>query len=151
MRGDILDIVTSPVSVVTVKSGDRINGMTVAWIMQAAYNPVYIVVSIAPERYTYSLIKESKLFGVNILADSQKALGKHFGFTSGRKTDKFKDTKFHRSRSGIPILDDIYAYIECKVISVANAGDHDLFIGQVTEKSVDETKKSLIFKTSDYF
>ncbi|MFC1667319.1 flavin reductase family protein [Candidatus Omnitrophota bacterium] len=151
MAAEILDIITSPVTVVTVKSRDKVNGMTVAWIMQAAYNPSFIVVSIAPERYTHSLIKESMAFGVNILAEDQKSLGKHFGFTSGRNSDKFKDTKFHESKSGIPILEDIYAYIECRLIHIANAGDHDLFIGEVIEKVVDDTKAPLIFKSSDYF
>ena len=151
MPGDILDIITSPVTVVTAKSGDKINGMTVAWIMQAAYNPAFVVVSIAPERYTHFLIKESKAFGVNILADDQTKLGKKFGFSSGRKIDKFRNIKFHKSSSGLPILDDIYAYIECKLVSLANAGDHDLFVGEVIEKIVDDKKKPLIFKSSDYF
>jgi len=151
MAGDILDIVTSPVTVVTTKSKDKINGMTVAWIMQAAYNPAFIVVSIAPERYTHALIKESGVFGVNILAEDQKALGKKFGFASGRNTDKFRAVKSHKSKSGLPVLDDIYAYIECRLVSVANAGDHDLFIGEVIEKTVDNKKAPLVFKSSDFF
>jgi len=151
MSGDILDIITSPVTVVTARSGGKINGMTVAWIMQAAYNPALIVVSIAPERYTYSLIKESRAFGVNILANDQKAIGKHFGFSSGRNIDKFKGIKFHESKAHVPILDGIYAYIECKLVNIANAGDHDLFIGEVVEKVTDDTKRPLIFKTSEYF
>jgi len=151
MPPEILDIITSPVTVVTAKNKDKINGMTVAWIMQAAYNPAYVVVSIAPERYTYSLIKESKAFGVNILADDQKRIGKLFGFSSGKNVDKFKGVKFHNSKSGLPVLDDIYAYIECKLISIANAGDHDLFIGEAVEKIVDDKKKPLIFKASDFF
>lgn len=151
MRPEILDIVTSPVTVVTVKNKDKINGMTVAWIMQATSNPPHIVVSIAPERYTYSLIKESKVFGVNILADDQKKLGKLFGFSTGAKVDKFKNIKYHKSGSGLPILEDIYAYLECKLVSIANAGDHDLFVGEVTEKIVDDKKKPLIFKASDFF
>ncbi len=151
MAGQILDIITSPVTVVTAKGKDKISGMTVAWIMQAAYNPAFIVVSIAPERFTHSLIKESKSFGVNILADDQKALGKHFGFSSGRNTDKLKGVKFHKSKSGVPILEDVCAYIECKLISISKAGDHDLFIGEVLEKTICDSKKPLIFKTSEYF
>jgi len=151
MQPEILDIVTSPVTVVTAKSGDKINGMTVAWIMQAAYSPSYVVVSIAPQRYTYTLIKESKAFGVNILADNQKKIGKLFGFASGKNVDKFKNIKYHTSRSGLPVLEDIYAYIECRLISIANAGDHDLFVGEAVEKIVDDKKKPLIFKASDFF
>ncbi|MFH1854367.1 MAG: flavin reductase family protein [Candidatus Omnitrophota bacterium] len=151
MAGQILDVITSPVTVITAKSGDKINGMTVAWIMQAACNPAYVVVSIAPERFTYSLIKESGLFGVNILSDNQNDIGKRFGFSSGRDSDKFKGIKFHNSRSGLPMLDAVKAYIECKVVNVAKSGDHDLFIGEVIYKEVDDSKRTLVFKSSDYF
>lgn len=151
MPGQIFDIITSPVAVVTTKSGDKINGMTIAWVMQAAYNPAFIVVSIAPERYTHSLIRESRVFGVNILADNQKDIGKHFGFSSGRNTDKFKGIKSHKSKSDLPVLDDVYAYIECRLVNIEKAGDHDLFIGEAIEKVVDDTKRALIFKSSDYF
>lgn len=151
MVAQILDIITSPVTVVTAKNADKINGMTVAWIMQAAYSPPFIAVSIAPERYTHSLIKGSKRFGVNILAEGQEGLGKHFGFTSGRNSDKFKGIKFHNSKSGLPMLDGVYAYIECRLVDIANAGDHDLFIGEVIENVADDTKRALIFKSSDYF
>lgn len=151
MPADILDIVTSPVVVVTVKSKDKINGMTVAWIMQAAHSPASLVVSIAPQRYTHSLIKESKVFGVNILSEGQKILGRRFGFKSGKNFDKFKGLKYHTSKNDIPVLEDIYAYIECKLLNIVNAGDHDLFIGEVTDKVVDDTKKPLVFKTKDYF
>lgn len=151
MAGQILDVITSPVTVITAKSGNKINGMTVAWIMQAAYGPAYIAVSIAPERYTYSLIKGSGMFGVNILADNQKDLGKHFGFSSGRDSDKFKGIKFHESHSGLPVLDGAAAYIECKVVNVVKAGDHDLLIGEVVDKITDDSKRALVFKSSDYF
>ncbi len=151
MPGEILDIITSPVTVVTAKSRDKINGMTVAWIMQVAHNPAFIAVSIAPERYTHSLIKESKSFGVNILAGGQKEIGKRFGFSSGRDSDKFKGIKFHKSKSGIPVLDNIYAYIECRLVNTIKAGDHDLFVGELVEKVLDDTKSPLIFRTSDFF
>jgi len=151
MHGQILDIITSPVTVVTARSKDRINGMTVAWIMQAAFSPAHVTVSIAPERFTHSLIKESGLFGVNLLADDQKALGKRFGFSSGRDSDKFKGVDFHSSRAGLPVLEGIRAYIECKVIDIVKSGDHDLFTGEVVDKIIDDSKKPLIFKSSDYF
>jgi len=151
MAADILDIITSPVTVVTVKNKDKINGMTIAWITQAAHNPASVVVSIAPQRYTYSLIKESRVFGVNILSEGQEELGRRFGFASGRNLDKFKGLKYHTSKNGIPVLEDIYAYVECKLINIVNAGDHDLFIGEVTEKVVDDKKKPLVFRAKDYF
>jgi len=151
MAGEILDVITSPVCVVTAKSKGRINGMTVAWIMQAAFNPPLIAVSIAPQRFTYGLIKESGSFGINILAENQKELGVHFGFSSGRDKDKFKKIDFHYSKAGLPIIDGVYAYLETKLVDMLKSGDHDLFIGELVGKIIDNSKRPLIFKASDYF
>ncbi|MFH1782896.1 MAG: flavin reductase family protein [Candidatus Omnitrophota bacterium] len=151
MAGAILDNITSPVCVVTARSGDKINGMSVAWIMQGAFDPPYVVVSIAPERYSYSMITGSKMFGVNILASDQIKLGKHFGFASGRNVDKFKKINHKLSKNKLPILENIYSYIECTLINIYNAGDHDLFIGDPIDRFTDDTKKPLIFRSSDYF
>ncbi|PIU41235.1 MAG: flavin reductase [Candidatus Omnitrophica bacterium CG07_land_8_20_14_0_80_42_15] len=151
MAGGILDMITSPVTVVTTKSGDKINGMTAAWIAQASFNPAMVMVSIAPERYTHELIKESNIFAVNILADNQIELGKHFGFGSGRNKNKFEDIKFEAKNTGSPILEGCFGYLDCKLLSSFKAGDHSIFIGEVIGQGVSKGKKALIFHSKDFF
>jgi len=151
MAGAILDILTSPVTVVTVKSGDVINGMTVAWLAQASYQPPMVAVAIAPQRYSHELIQKSGRFFINILAEGQKELGRHFGSASGRDRDKFEKVNFDFSKSGIPILKDIYAYLDCELVSSCTAGDHTLFIGKVVDYRKTEGKQPLVFKVEDYF
>jgi len=40
------------VYVVTVKAGDKINGMTAAWVTQVSFKPARVGVAIAPQRHT---------------------------------------------------------------------------------------------------
>jgi flavin reductase (DIM6/NTAB) family NADH-FMN oxidoreductase RutF len=110
------------------------------------------MVSIAPSRYTHGLIKESGYFAVNVLAEGQQDLAKHFGFKSGRKHNKFKGLSYSDAPNGSPILDQTLAYFECQVADTFTAGDHTLFIGEViTAKILREDKKPLIFQHKDYF
>ncbi len=149
--GAILDMIVSPVSIVTSKSGNTKNGMTVAWVAQASFEPPLVVVSIAPERYTHQIISQSNVFAVNLLSEGQKELAKKFGTVSGKNYDKFQGLKYTTKQTGSPILEDIYAYLDCKVYKTCDAGDHTLFIGEIIDQEVWSDKKPLVFKVKDYF
>ena len=151
MAGQILDMIASPVTVVTSKFGNKENGMTAAWVAQASFNPTLIMVSIAPERYTHDLIQKSKVFAVNILADYQIDIGKHFGFTTGKRVDKLAGIDCEAKKTGSPILKDCFGYLDCRVLSAFKAGDHTIFTGEVLEQFNHKDKKPLIFRTNDFF
>jgi len=140
------------VYVVTTKAGDRVNGMTAAWVSQVSLKPLLVMVSIAPPRYTHELIKESGVFAVNVLTEAQVDLGKRFGFKSGRKVDKFAGLAWTAAATGAPILPAAYAYLDCHVVRTYAAGDHTLFVGEVKEaKILHPQARPLVFKKSDFF
>ncbi len=140
------------VYIITVRSGERINGMTAAWVTQVSFKPKLVVVSIAPARYTHSLIQEAGFFCINTLSKDHVELAKRFGFVSGRKEDKFKGINYTNALKGSPILEGASAYVECEVVSSVDAGDHTLFIGQVVDAAIlKEDAEPLIFKWKDFF
>ncbi|OPL14469.1 MAG: flavin reductase [delta proteobacterium ML8_D] len=152
MQELITNTVPTGVSIVTVRSGDKINGMTAAWVTQVSFKPVMIAVSIAPQRYTHDLIEQSRHFCINALSAESMDLAKHFGFKSGRKTDKFQGINYTNAIKGSPVLESAYAYIECKVVHAYETGDHTLFIGTVVDSSeLKENVKPLIFRWNDFF
>jgi flavin reductase (DIM6/NTAB) family NADH-FMN oxidoreductase RutF len=140
------------VYVVTTRLGEKINGMTAAWLAQVSLNPLLVMVSIAPSRYSHTLIKESGIFAINVLTGEQVELAKRFGYKSGRKIDKFAGLDYLAAGSGAPILPQAYAYLDLKLVHTYTAGDHTLFVGEVTEaKILHPQSQPLIFKKSDYF
>jgi flavin reductase (DIM6/NTAB) family NADH-FMN oxidoreductase RutF len=150
------DIVSKAIShgvyVITVRSKEKINGMTAAWVSQVSLQPLMLMVSIAPARYTHAMIKESGYFAINALSEDQKDIAKHFGFKSGRKTDKFKGLSYFDAPNGSPVLDGALAFFECRVADAFKAGDHTLFVGEViTARLLKSDKKPLIFHWEDYF
>jgi flavin reductase (DIM6/NTAB) family NADH-FMN oxidoreductase RutF len=152
----VQEIVSKAIShgvyIITVRTKERINGMTAAWVSQVSMNPLLLMVSIAPARFTHNLIKESGYFAINVLDEDTMNYGAVFGFKSGRKADKFQGMDHFDAPKGSPVLEDAMAFLECKVADVLRAGDHDLFIGEVTTaKLLRENKKPLIFHWDDYF
>jgi flavin reductase (DIM6/NTAB) family NADH-FMN oxidoreductase RutF len=140
------------VYVVTTRLGDRINGMTAAWVSQVSFNPLLVMVSIAPPRYSHDLIKESGVFAINVLTSEQVDLGKRFGYKSGRKVDKFAGLDYLTGVTGAPILPQAYAFLELKLVDTFPAGDHNLFIGEVVDaKLLQPQAKPLVFVKSEFF
>ena len=140
------------VYVVTTRLGDKVNGMTAAWVSQVSLKPLLVMVSIAPPRYSHSLIKESGIFALNVLTSEQVELAKRFGYKSGRKIDKFAGLDYLTAASGAPILPQAYAFLDLKLVHTFTAGDHSLFVGEVLEaKILHPQSQPLIFKKSDFF
>lgn len=140
------------VYVVTTRLVDKINGMTAAWVSQVSLHPLLVMVSIAPPRYSHTLIKESGIFAINVLTNEQADLAKRFGYKSGRKIDKFAGLDCTMAGSGAPVLPQAYAYLDLKLVHTFTAGDHTLFVGEVVEARILHPQSHpLIFNKSDFF
>jgi len=140
------------VYLITTRLGDRINGMTASWVSQVSLNPLLLVVSIAPARYSHGLIKESGVFAVNVLTPEQIDLGKRFGFASGRRVDKFAGLEYITAVTCSPILPQAYAYFDMNLVNTFPAGDHTLFVGEVVAAEILHPESHpLVFSKKDFF
>ncbi len=135
--------VVAGVHVITVKAGDRVNGMTAAWVSRVSHVPPLLMVSVGKTRFTHDLIREAGVFCVNVLADGQTELYENFGFSSGRDTDKFKDLEYDTADTGCPVLRDTAAYLDCKLVGECDAGDHTVFIGEAAAADASDRKPLL--------
>jgi len=140
------------VYVVTTRKDEKVNGMTAAWVSQVSLHPLLVMVSVAPPRYSHTLIKESDVFAINVLTGEQVELAKRFGYKSGRQIDKFAGLNWITAVTGSPILPQAYAYLDLKLVHSFVAGDHTLFVGEVVAaKILHPQSRPLIFKKTDFF
>jgi len=121
-------------AIVTVRHGNRSNALAVAWNFPLSVDPPLFGVAISPKRYSHELIVEAKEFAVNFVPLEKAELIAAVGGTSGRAVDKFKRYRIEAERPlkiNSPILRDAYASYECRVVNRVEAGDHDIFIGEI--------------------
>lgn len=147
----VLRKIQSGLFIITTKSGERVNGMTAAWVIRASIEPPMVSVSIGKTRYSHGLIKESGVFAVNILKDGQIDIGKHFGFQSGRRTNKFEKIEYETRTTGSPILKDIAGYLDCRVVSSCDAGDHTIFVGEVVDAGIEHDVKPMLYIHEEFW
>ena len=91
--------------VVTAKT-DKDNGCISNTAMQVTTTPNRITLAVNKEDYTHDMIVKSGIFNVSILSEEATFdTFEHFGFQSGRTTDKFADySDYARADNGITYI-----------------------------------------------
>ena len=123
--------------VVTCNDGKKDNGCIVNSVLQAADDPLRVVVCINKANYTYEVVHANGILNVNCLSvEAPFRVFQHFGFQSGRNVDKFAECgdTAPRSANGLITLPKYAnACLSLHVISETNLGSHGMFVCEVTE------------------
>lgn len=124
--------------ILTAKDGEKDNGCIVNTVGQVTSQPNRISLTVNKANYTYDMILKTKEFNVSVLAENSKfETYRHWGFQSGRNTDKLESISFKRSANGLVyIADETNAFLSAKVVSTLDLGTHTLFIADVTDGEV---------------
>ena len=111
--------------VVTTRQGDVSSAMLASWVAQATFSPPGFTVAVAKDRAIESLLYPDRPFVLNILAENNYlGLMKHFLKPFSPGEDRFNSVDITESDHGCPILKDALAYLECRVASRMECGDH---------------------------
>lgn len=107
------------------------------------------LVAFFPDRSSTSWpkIEAAKHFCVNVLAAHQQDLCRAF---SSKAEDKFIGIPYRLSDQGVPILEDVVAYIDCGLYAVHEAGDHFIVLGEVRALDVEKPHAPLLFFQGGY-
>jgi flavin reductase (DIM6/NTAB) family NADH-FMN oxidoreductase RutF len=141
---------THGVYVLATRRGRQSNAMSVAWAMQTSAKPPAVAVAVRDDRYTRDLLLETSTFALSVLRDDQVNVATHFGETSGEYHDKLQGVPYGLTPGGSPFLLDCLAFLDCRVMDTARAGDHTVVIGEVTAGDTLDTAYPLIFDPSEY-
>jgi flavin reductase (DIM6/NTAB) family NADH-FMN oxidoreductase RutF len=125
--------------------------MTAAWVSRVSFEPPLITVAVGKPRFTHDMIIKSGVFAVNVLGPENVATGKHFGMKTGWKTDKFAGIEYDTAATGSPILKDCVAWMDCRVKSYHDAGDHTLVIGEVVDAAVLREAAPFVYDKKTFF
>jgi flavin reductase (DIM6/NTAB) family NADH-FMN oxidoreductase RutF len=126
MIDEVFQLIDREIWIVTSATNDgRRGGLVATWVSQASIDsqrPV-VVAGIAPNHFTAELIDSSRGFVTHLISADQIALAWQFGLQSGRNTDKFAGIEINSTPSGLPIIKNSLAWLECRVIEKYDAGD----------------------------
>lgn len=135
LRRRVLWKMPSGLYVVGSRAGVKRNGMTLNWATQVSFDPKWLAISVEREAFTHELISEGGAFSLNIINRDDRAIVRKF--TKPVDVDTAAMTlngfPFHDGRTGVPILDQAVAFVECEVRQSVDVGNHTLFLGEVVD------------------
>ena len=118
------------VTIVTIRAGDTIHGLTVSAFASISPSPPLIMVAIDHRHGAYKLLqREGAVFAVNILAEDQMALSNRFAWV--RDEDRFLEGEWGEGVTGAPILMDALAWLDCTLHTSHKCGTHTIYVGEV--------------------
>ena len=125
---------TGGVSVITAGKGRDISGMTVTSVSSLSVEPASLIVSLNRESSSWPLVKRYGFFGVNILTSDQIDIAERFTGKGGLKgADRFAGAQWTTRASGVPLLAEALAAIDCEVEDVVERHSHVVVIGRVLD------------------
>jgi len=127
----VLGRVPSGIFILTAGTGDRATGTLTSWVMQAGFEPPMVSVAIKLGRYVGDWITGGEPFVLNVVAEKQFELLKHFGKGFEPDEPAFEGLNIRRCPRGVPILEDCLGHLECEPTSHIDSGDHRLFLARV--------------------
>ena len=151
LRRRVLWTMPSGLYVIGSRSGDRRNGMTLNWATQLSFDPKLVGVAVENGAVTAELIAEGGAFSVCILDREDRAIVRKF--TKPVEVDAAASTlngfPFHDGVTGVPILDQAVAYVECRVRQSLDLGDHTLFVGEVVDAGFQKPEDTPVLRMED--
>ena len=135
----------SGVTIVTTEHEGTDYGLTVASFASLSLNPPLVLVCINKSSSSHDPIAKSQKFGVSILGSDQEAISGRFAARGG---DKFAGLDVRRGSTGVPLVGNALATLECRVHEQVIGGDHSIFIGEVVDTQTREGAPLLYFRAA---
>jgi flavin reductase len=107
-------------------------GLTASSLVSISVDPPLVLVGLEREGATWAAVVESRAFNVSVLTRSQEFIADRFAGRAPAIDAAWESVPHRQGTNGIPLIDGCAAWLECKLVQVHVAGDHDIFVGEVT-------------------
>ena len=146
---EVVSTVPSGVSVVAAVVDGEPVGLTVASFIMVSADPALVGFLPATSSDSFSQIRRSGSFCVNVLTVHQENISNAFAMKSG--ADRFAGVSWRPApATGSPVLEGVAAWIDCRITTVHEHGDHLIVIGEAVDFDTAPGPMPLVFHRGRY-
>lgn len=127
---DVAGHFATGVTVITSTDGEAPAGTTASAVASLSMDPPMMLICLNRTSATHDVVANSRVFGVNILAQNQAGTAMQF---ARKGTDKFAGVDWTEAAGKVPWIDGALASIACRVVDTAAGGTHTVFMGEVLD------------------
>lgn len=147
---DALGRFPSGVTVVTTVDAGTDHAMTASAFCAVSLEPPLVLVCSQRTSRFHDAVLRSGRWGVSVLAAGAEETSRWFA-DRGRALDGQLDRVPHRrGASGVALLEESVAWLECVTEDVHPAGDHSIVVGRVVAAGVGPEEDPLVHHRSGY-
>ncbi len=121
-----LGMFATGVTVLAVRVGEHVHGMTVSAFMSVSLQPPLVLISIDRRTRLCGMLHEGTRYGISILAEGQAEVSDMFA----RRTPAAAAPEFVVVRD-TPLVEGALAHLVARVVRTHWGGDHSLFLSHV--------------------
>jgi flavin reductase (DIM6/NTAB) family NADH-FMN oxidoreductase RutF len=132
---DVMARVPAGVVVVSARAENGYRGLTASSLVSISADPPLVLVGLEREAATRAAVVEGKAFNVSVLTRSQEFIADRFAGRAPAIDPRWQDVPHRLGANGIPLIEGCAAWLECRLVEVHPAGDHDICVGEVTAAS----------------
>ena len=135
------------VTVVTTDGGGVPYGLTVSSFASVSLDPLLVLVCLDNRLTGLNYFTDSKHFGISIHSEAQQDVSRLFA----KKGTERPPELYFRGRTGVPLLRNSLAVLECRTFARYSGGDHTIYVGEVKAMEVlDAEAKPLLYCRGGY-
>ena len=124
------------VVVVSTRLGDEFRGLTASSLVSISLEPPLVLAGLEKESATRAAVIEAKAFNVNLLTRAQEFVADRFAGRAPAIDTRWRTLPHRMGENGIPLIEGCAAWLECRLVQVHAAGDHDICVGEVTAAEI---------------
>ncbi|HEY3992075.1 MAG TPA: flavin reductase family protein [Ktedonobacteraceae bacterium] len=125
----------SGIAIITTRHKGIDYGLTANAVSSLSLDPPMLLICVNKASNTQRAISQSQVFAVNILQEKQSEIARQF---ASSHTDKFGGRNISYGELDVPLLDDMLATLECRVIEEVTGGTHSVFLAEVQSAQAKE-------------
>jgi flavin reductase (DIM6/NTAB) family NADH-FMN oxidoreductase RutF len=109
-----------------------LNAFIASWVSQCSFKPPMLMMGVRKASRSYGMIKESRVFTVNMVGTGQKSLAQTFLKDLTIDDRAMSGVAYRLGETGAPILPEAPAFVECELVEIHDdGGDHAIVVGRV--------------------
>lgn len=133
----------SGVTIISTRQEGMDYGLTASAVSSLSLDPPMLLICVNQTSHTRAAIEASGVFAVNILREHQSEMAWKFATS---RPDKFAGLSVSYGKLGVPLLDDMLATIECRVVNRVSGGTHTVFLAEVEAAQAREGMPLISFR-----
>jgi flavin reductase (DIM6/NTAB) family NADH-FMN oxidoreductase RutF len=152
LRRRVLWTMPTGLYVVGSRNGASRNCMTLNWATQLSFEPKLIGIGVEQSAVTHELIHQGGAFSLCVIDREDRTIVRKFvkPVEVDEAASSVNGFAFHDGpTTGVPVLDQAVAWLECQVRQEVACGNHTLFIGEVVNCGFQRPEDTPVLRMED--